>query len=127
MVSYVLAELGCELVLAYDAETGLKMVDNKNPQLVICDVRLPGMDGVEFATIVKEQRPQLPVLLISAYGPPPQHAGDGFLSKPFDNDQLLATVRRHLQATAQGPGHLTYGGAWPFETTFGMPESWLSE
>jgi CheY-like chemotaxis protein len=129
MVSYVLAELGCELLIAYDAETGLKMVESRDPHIVICDVRLPGMDGVEFATVMKESRPSTPVVLVSAYGPPAQHAGDAFLAKPFDNDQLLETVRSHLDSRPGGKGAVTYGGSWPLEITFGdtAPESWVSE
>jgi CheY-like chemotaxis protein len=129
MVSYVLEELGCELVIAHDAESGLKLVESKEPHLVICDVRLPGMDGVEFAMLMKQNRPSVPVLLMSAYGMPAQHVGDGFIKKPFDNDELLRAVRRHLEQSPRMGAGPVYGSAWPLEIIFGDsgPESPLSE
>jgi CheY-like chemotaxis protein len=127
MVSHVLADLGVELLIAYDAESALQIVKASQPNLVICDVRLPGMDGVEFASIVKRERPRIPVLLISAYGLPVTNPGDGFLAKPFDNDVLLALVQRHLNRGPEDRSGFHYGGTWPLEITFDSPLSRPSE
>jgi CheY-like chemotaxis protein len=88
-----LSELGWETIPAPDAETAAGIMAFKTPDIIITDVRLPGMDGVELARRVKESSLRdTPVLLMSAYGEPPSHEGDGFLAKPFDIDGLTDFV-----------------------------------
>lgn len=97
LVSLVLRDLGYETLAATDAETAAGILAFRRPDLVITDVRLPGADGLELARRVKNA-PRLqstPVLLISAYGEPPSHEGDGFLPKPFDIDSLTEFVSRY--------------------------------
>lgn len=90
LVAMVLAELGFETLTARDAETAAELLKSSKPDLVVTDVRLPGMDGVELARWIKSSKrlKKTPVLLMSAYSEPPQHEGDGFIAKPFDISEL---------------------------------------
>ena len=94
LVVLVLADMGYEMLAAADAESALEILSHDAPDVILTDVRLPGMDGVELAYRVKasERRPSARVLLMSAYGEPPGHPCDGFLAKPFDIEQLAEFV-----------------------------------
>ena len=70
--------------------------------VVVCDIRLPGIDGLEFLRRARAIDPDLPVVLISGHGDIAMAVGairDGaydFIEKPFSADILLETVRRAL-------------------------------
>ena len=69
---------------------------------VIADVRMPGMDGIELQRRIRVERPQLPIIFISAYyedGVRQRAIGGGamdVLNKPFDADDLLGAIGRAL-------------------------------
>ncbi|TMF09019.1 MAG: response regulator [Chloroflexi bacterium] len=98
LVAVVLEDLGCEALTARDAESGLEVIEKLDPDFVISDVKLPGMDGLELARRIKSEQKQKPVLLMSAFGEPRNHAGDGFLAKPFDIDGLVDFVSPYLDS-----------------------------
>ncbi|GBD13792.1 Transcriptional regulatory protein CseB [bacterium HR24] len=99
LVTMVVQELGLEVVAVPDAETALETMAERRPRIVLADVRLPGMDGLELVRRIRSDPDlaRVPVLLMSAYGEPMDHDGDGFLAKPFDPDQLTEFLRRHLE------------------------------
>ena len=75
------------------------------PALVFTDVRMPGLDGLGFLDLLKKRRPQLPVIVMSAYTDVASTAGafrggaHEFLSKPFDLDEAVALAARALPQT----------------------------
>lgn len=96
----VLEASGAKVFSASQAQQGLEWVREKNFDLVISDICMPGMDGLEFLAKVKEEQPWLPFLLITAHGTMETAiqamrlgAGD-FLTKPFDI--------KHLREVAAG-------------------------
>lgn len=113
MISRVLIETGCEVVTAVNAEAALELVEASEPNVVIADIRLPGMSGVELTAEIKRDRPDMPVLLISAFHEPSAHTADGFIAKPFDNEELLDEVNRLMQTVPEGRAATLYGGEWP--------------
>ena len=86
--------------LADSAEAGLKLIQQENFFMVITDARLGGMSGYEFLKTVAEKRPELPVIMITAYATPKlaveaiKSGATDYLAKPFDPDELLHAVGR---------------------------------
>ena len=80
--------------------------DAAGPDLVFTDVRMPGLDGLAFLDALKARRPQLPVVVMSAYTDIASTAGafrggaHDFLSKPFDLDDAVALAARALPEAA---------------------------
>jgi CheY-like chemotaxis protein len=98
MLGRVLGTVGCELVMAGDAEEALELATDHRPDVVISDIRLPRMSGVELTEEIRRRLPDARVLLISAYREPAEHSADAFLAKPFDNDELLERVEDLVSA-----------------------------
>ncbi len=92
---------GYDVVTAQSGEEALKIVENTALDLVIADVRIPGIDGVETAKAIKNRcvekdRPELPVMFITGYADiaiekQAQDLGEVFV-KPFDNKEVLEKV-----------------------------------
>jgi two-component system nitrogen regulation response regulator GlnG len=93
---------GCSVAVAASAEQGLVLAAEKQPDAVVLDVRLPGMDGLTALARFRESFVDVPVLVITAFGdlPTAVKAIEGgafdYLTKPFDLGQALAAVRRAL-------------------------------
>src|SRR5580658_151948 len=84
---------------AANGEEGLRMLDQSNFDLVLLDLALPGQSGLELLPQIKERQPELPVIMITAYGTVDNvveaiRAGaENFVQKPWDNEKLLADIR----------------------------------
>lgn len=98
------ADVFKQIYTADDGKDGLMMVHQYQPDLVICDIMMPRMDGFEFCRLLKSdiQISHIPVILLTARdNPESQQVGyklgaDFYLSKPFDDDVLLAIIRNLL-------------------------------
>ena len=90
---------GYTVGLAADGEEGLRMLDGEAYDLVLLDLALPGQSGLELLPKIKQLRPDLPVIMITAYGTVDNvveavRAGaENFVQKPWDNEKLLADIR----------------------------------
>ena len=63
-----LADDGFKTLSVGDAESGLKLLDSEDVQLVLTDLKLPGISGLEFLQRAKQQNPALPIVVITAFG-----------------------------------------------------------
>ena len=101
-----LAGNGFEIVLADSGESALEKLSSGKFDMLISDVRMPGLSGLETLRLVRAQFASLPVLLVTAYADIREAVvamRDGalnYLAKPIDLDELLASVR---QATGLSP------------------------
>ncbi len=94
-----------DLELVTSAEQGLKFLRDKNPDLVLCDVMMPGMDGHAFSRAVKadESLKHIPIILVTArtgaemLNEGIQAGADDYISKPFDSTELKARIRSQLR------------------------------
>jgi DNA-binding response OmpR family regulator len=97
LVAAVLTQSGWESMTAPDAETAMRAIVARKPDAIITDIRLPGMDGVEFARWVRDDDrfADMPVAFISAWEDAPalsQPPPVAYFRKPFDVDALLDWV-----------------------------------
>lgn len=111
LVEAILAPTGYEVLLASNGEEALALTNEKQPDLIILDLMMPGLSGFEVCARVK-MHPQtggVPVLFVTALSQPGDKeralaaGGDDFLSKPFQRSDLLARIEallkvRHLNA-----------------------------
>jgi DNA-binding response OmpR family regulator len=102
MISAVLRGLGIDTIEVGDAETALAICRERDPSVMVVDVRLPGMDGTDLVHSLRHDGPSnVPILLISAHGEPTEHEADLFLPKPFDIEDLAALVSILVSETSQ--------------------------
>jgi DNA-binding NtrC family response regulator len=84
---------------AGNGEEGLRLLDQSTFDLVLLDLALPGQSGLELLPQFKERQPELPIIMITAYGTVENvveaiRAGaENFIQKPWDNEKLLADIR----------------------------------
>ena len=99
-----LGEEGFEVHSAADAETGLQLLVRENPDLVVTDLRLPGMSGLEFLQAVKRVNAALPVVVMTAYGTVESAVeamkvgASDFVTKPFALEELVLVIRKELDS-----------------------------
>jgi DNA-binding NtrC family response regulator len=97
-----LAEEGYSTLAAKDAETGLKLLRQEKIDLVLTDLKLPGMDGLEFLQAVKRSNAQIPVILMTAYGTvetaiEAMKAGaSDYVLKPFSMEEIKLIIHKEL-------------------------------
>lgn len=112
MVCAYLGQSGYQMTHAGDAQTGLSQVQSDAPDLVILDLMLPDMDGLEVCRRIRALPGALartPVLMLTAKGDPMDRiiglemGADDYLPKPFEPRELLARIRAVLRR--QGDGH----------------------
>ncbi|HVN29229.1 MAG TPA: sigma-54 dependent transcriptional regulator [Candidatus Binataceae bacterium] len=99
----VLREAGYEVRSANSGAAALAMVRENIPDLLITDVRMSGMSGHELQNELRETAPDLPVIIITAFGSiesaveSMKRGATDYITKPFSNDQLLIAVTRALE------------------------------
>ena len=93
----------------YEVETtnnpseALKMLTEKDVDLIISDLKMPGLDGMELFDEVKDIKPDIPVIIITAYGSleiadeAMKKGVADFITKPFRKDNILFTINRVLE------------------------------
>jgi len=95
-----LEEEGYTVHSAFSGEEALEKLAGMEVDLVILDINMPGMNGLEALRKIKEMNPSLPVILSSAYQEFKQDlsswASDEYLVKSANLDELKAAVKRHL-------------------------------
>ena len=93
---------GYVVIEARNGEEALAVIDSDVPiHLVFTDVRMPGsIDGIDLARIVRQRKPNLPILMASGHMAPTQVAGlvDGFFPKPYDPAAVAEHIKRQLLA-----------------------------
>src|SRR5690606_7210763 len=104
LLSLRLRQEGHEPVEATSGEQALARLDQALPQLLITDLRMAGMDGLQLFGAVHRRWPLLPVLMLTAHGTIPdavealRRGVFGYLPKPFEAQDLMKEVERALAA-----------------------------
>ncbi len=106
VLEYNLQEEGYAVITAAEGPLGLRAFDDARIDLVLTDVRMPGMDGIEALTRIKAMHPDLPVVVLTAHGTidsaveAMKLGAFDYLTKPVDRDQLRSTVKKALEVGA---------------------------
>jgi DNA-binding NtrC family response regulator len=99
----ILREEGYSCETAADGFKGLGRFGEFEPDLVLTDLKMPGMDGVEFLTKVRERSPGLPVVVMTAFGAVDtavqamRSGAIDYLNKPINTGELLIVIERAMQ------------------------------
>ncbi|HOI87027.1 MAG TPA: sigma-54 dependent transcriptional regulator [Lentimicrobium sp.] len=107
LLSNSLGKAGYEVLTAADGESGLEIINNDKPDLVVTDYQMPGMSGIDLITEVLKKQPGLPVILLTAHGDVAltirsiQVGAYDFIEKPIQMQELLEAIRNGLEASYQ--------------------------
>jgi len=106
VTEYNLSEAGFRIIPAASGHEGLALFSKNNPDLVITDVKLGDMDGLEVLASIKRESPETPVIVITAFGSiemavKAMHEGAfNFITKPFDRETLRLSCTKALELSA---------------------------
>ncbi|MFC1495999.1 PleD family two-component system response regulator [Candidatus Margulisiibacteriota bacterium] len=95
---------GFEVQTALDAYQGLDRIESDMPDLILLDVRMPGMDGYQFCEKIKtdEKYKHVPIIIVSVKCSPEDvkkgidKGASAYIPKPFDPDEVIAKVKELL-------------------------------
>ena len=99
-LTLILEDAGYKVVMAGDAEEGLRKAKDTDPSLILVDVRMPGMDGLGFVESYRAAGGQAPLVVMTAYGGIDmavnaiRHGASDFLAKPFGGEEVLLTLKK---------------------------------
>ena len=103
LVTLVLARAGYEVVRAADGRESIELAAKEHPDLIILDMRMPGLHGVDTCRELRsrQQTVGIPILVLTGYMENEKEAMDagvdGFLAKPFRPEELIARVKALLR------------------------------
>jgi DNA-binding NtrC family response regulator len=98
-----LRKAGHDVTVASDGEEGLELFSSAKFDLVVTDIKMPGISGIEVLRRIRGQAPDVPVLVITAFGnvetavEAMKEGAYDFIGKPFHRDQLLLAVEKALE------------------------------
>lgn len=101
----ILSYEGYKIEEAADGEEGLKKFREKTYDVVLCDIKMPKLDGIEFLERVREINPDVPVIMISGHGTietaveAVKKGAYDYIAKPPDLNRLLITIRNAMDKT----------------------------
>ncbi len=101
-LSEILSYEGYQIDDAENGEEGLKKIKEKNYDVVLCDIKMPKVDGLEFLEKARESHPDLPIIMISGHGTietaveAVKKGAFDYVAKPPDLNRLLITIRNAM-------------------------------
>ena len=95
---------GIQTLTATDGESALSLIETTHPQVVVLDVMMPGMGGLEVLKQIKSQNAQIPVILLTGYGSTKQGiegmnlGAFDYLMKPINIDELIDKMQEAVKS-----------------------------
>lgn len=106
-----LEENGYEVLIAYDGEAGLALAGSNSFDLIITDIIMPKINGLEFTKSLRKINSHTPIIILTALGLTADKlkgydaGGDDYMVKPFDFEELLAKIKVLINRTQNKPGN----------------------
>ena len=98
----LLSDEGFEVLTAANGYECLKVIENESPDLVLLDIWMPGIDGIETLKEIKKISPKLPVVMVSGHGTietavtATKHGAFSFIEKPISIDKVIVAINNAL-------------------------------
>ncbi|RYL95203.1 response regulator [Sporolactobacillus sp. THM7-4] len=102
LLQEVLRKAGYQTLLAANGPQAIELVSREKPRLVLLDMKIPGMDGLEILKKIKRMQPEMKVMIMTAYGELEiiqraiKNGALTHFSKPFDIQELIDTVKKEV-------------------------------
>ena len=96
-------EINCRVSMAVSAKMAMSILEQEEFDLVICDIRMPGMDGFELLEHMRSHYPDLTVVMLTAFGniesavKAIKKGAYDFIPKPFDQDEIIFKIQKALE------------------------------
>ncbi len=103
VTAFTLQKFGAQVTNAFSGCEGMNAYDKDNFDLILADVKMPGMDGLELLREIRKRDSEIPVVLITAHGDiemaveAMQSGATDFITKPFDRERLKSKLERSLR------------------------------
>lgn len=102
IIAFNLQKEGFEVVCAQDGQQALKLFEEKNPDLVLLDIMMPVMNGIEVCSQIREKS-QVPIIMLTARADEVdkvlglETGADDYVTKPFSISELIARIKANLR------------------------------
>jgi two-component system, OmpR family, alkaline phosphatase synthesis response regulator PhoP len=115
-LSVLLSGAGYKVIVAHSGEEAIDQLSMKEPDLIVLDIMMPGLDGYEVCRQVRQQREYTPILMLTAKDESWEKVtglelgADVYMTKPFEPGELLAQVKALLRLAKQVRSYAEKGG-----------------
>jgi DNA-binding NtrC family response regulator len=106
LIKAIFSADGIEVAAAHDGQSGIDRARSHPPDVILLDLRLPGLDGLDVLAKLKQDAPALPVVMLTAHQDvktavrATQLGAFDYLTKPFHDEEIVVVVRRALETRA---------------------------
>lgn len=103
LLDYNLKQSNYETIMAADGEEAVLKVESENPDLILLDLMLPKMDGIEVCKFLRQRNINIPIIMLTAKGEEPDKVlgleigADDYMTKPFSPREVIARVKAVLR------------------------------
>ncbi|MGM0897273.1 MAG: response regulator transcription factor [Bacillota bacterium] len=119
LLSYNLVQAGYETIIANDGKQGYELALSEHPDLIVLDLMLPSMDGVEVCKSLRQQKVNTPIIMLTAKGDEfdkvlgLELGADDYMTKPFSPREVVARIKAVLRRAETSPV-IQHDGSTPF-------------
>ncbi len=104
LIRFILEENGFEVIEARDGAKGVELAINKKPDLILMDIQLPDIDGLEVTRRIRasEANSEIPIIALTSYAMPGDRekalaAGcTGYIEKPINTETVMMEIKKYL-------------------------------
>lgn len=110
LLDYNLKQSNFETIMAADGEQAILRVENENPDLILLDLMLPIMDGIEVCKLLRQKNINTPIIMLTAKGEETDKVlgleigADDYMTKPFSPREVVARVKAVLRRSGERTG-----------------------